>query len=135
MNDVGREDEIVAVEVDSLVGGILLDVEDGVLHEGIVREFALGVREEGGPVVGKGVLGAVRGKDREDGARQRARAGADFEDAQRAAVGEFFDGFLDLVTELFIRDFQHPGHGLIVKIQNQIADKNNTVADFRSPRA
>jgi hypothetical protein len=39
-------------------------------------------------------------------------------------------GLVDLVPELLVGHFQHPHHRLVVKIHNQVADKDDVVADF-----
>ena len=42
----------------------------------------------------------------------------------------FLDGLFDLIPEFFIGNFQHPCHGFIIEIQNEVADKHNAITDL-----
>ena len=59
VDDVGGEDQVVAVKVDPLGVRRLLDIEGLVVDERVLGEALLGRGDEGRAVVGEGELGAV----------------------------------------------------------------------------
>lgn len=45
------------------------------------------------------------------------------------------DGLFHPVPKLFIRNLKHPGHGLVIEIQDKIAYKDHAVPDLTDPAA
>ena len=105
VQDVGGDDEVVAVQVETLSDGILLDVERPVLDaSAAVAEARFGLREEAGGDVGVHVIEPALREDRQDGSGRRSGPGADLDHAQAPSPGQRIDQGAD-------RHLQHAVRG------------------------
>ena len=105
VQDVGGDEEVVAVQVEALPDRVLLDVERPVVDaSAAVAEARFGLREEAGGDVGVHVLELAVREHREDGGGRRSGARADLDHAQAPSPGQSVDQGAD-------RHFQHAVSG------------------------
>ena len=108
MQDVGREEEVVAVGREALLDGILLDVERTVLDASApIPEPGLGLREKARRDVGVHVVESSLGQQRQHGGRGRTGARPDLDHPQAASCGQGVDELPDRLFEQPVRGARH----------------------------
>jgi hypothetical protein len=108
VQDVRRHHHVVLRTVETLVRGVVSDIEKLVLEEGISGQDFAGPVQKQRRDVGENVLRAAGGKQWRDTPRGAAGSGSNFEDAQRAVCRQSGDRVTDGAPHQLIH---HAGNG------------------------
>ena len=85
MQDVGRDDQVERMRIESLLDRVTLDIERPELHERILSELVLGVGREARGDIGEHVFGAMFRQDGKDKAGRSAGSAANLQNSQRSS--------------------------------------------------
>src|SRR5262245_50194663 len=86
MQDVGGDDQVDRMGIESLLERVVLDVERPVLHERKLAEFVFRMRQEARRNIGEHIFGTMFWQHGKDEARHASCTAADLEKSQRLSL-------------------------------------------------